>query len=78
MGTLIVGSSLPSGIFTFTLPSGLTADYSTLPKGLLNTDAYQNVGTAHAYAGGKHFTANVFRNSASSSEFYFHGDGTTY
>jgi hypothetical protein len=48
-GTMIVGSTLPTGIFGFSLPAGLVADYSQVPKGALNTDAYQLVGTARGY-----------------------------
>ena len=78
IGTLVVGSSAPTGIFSFSLPSGLGADYSTWALGLINADSHQGVGTAHTYAAGKHFTANVIRNSTSANTFYFYGDATAF
>jgi hypothetical protein len=76
-GALIVGSSLPTGLIKFTLPSGLTADFSTIPKGLLNTDAYQQVGIATSYLV-EYFSAHIIMDNTSTTTFYMNGNGSTY
>jgi hypothetical protein len=75
-GVLIVGSSLPTGSITFTLPTGLSADYSTVPKGIGNADAYQAVGIAQSYT--PYFSGIIIRNNASTTQFQINGDGTVY
>lgn len=77
-GTLVMGSPVPTGgDLSWGLPSGLTADYSSMPIGLNNTDAYQIVGTAHAYTP-VHFTAMIIRNNTNTTTFYAHGADATY
>lgn len=77
-GVLIVGSSLPSGSqIGFTLPSGFTADYTNIPKGLTGADSFQRVGLATAYAP-NYFTAAIIRSGTSLTTFYMTGDNTTY
>jgi hypothetical protein len=76
-GSLVVGSTVPTGIFNFSLPTGLTADYSTQTKGLLGTDAYQRVGLATTYLS-EYFTGHIVRNVSSNTTFYVNGNGTSY
>jgi hypothetical protein len=76
-GTLIVGSSLPTGTISWSLPSGLTADYSTIPKGVGNSNAYQRVGIATSYVT-EYFTAAIVRDNTSTTNFTFSGNGSTY
>lgn len=76
-GTLVVGTTLPTGIIKFALPPGLTADYSTIPKGIANSDSFQRVGTGTTYAS-EYFTSLIVRDIASNNTFYFNGNNTTY
>jgi hypothetical protein len=78
-GTIIIGSSLPTGTMNFTLPTGLTADFSGFPKGATNSDAYQRVGYASSYStGGKSYNGNVQRSNTSTTQFQISGSGATY
>jgi hypothetical protein len=72
-GTLVVGSSLPTSVITFSLPSWATADYSSFPKGATGVDAYQSVGVANAYAGA-HYQGAIQRSNTSTTNFAFAGD----
>lgn len=77
-GTLIVGSSLPTGVFQFSLPSGLSADYTTNTVGFINTDAYQRVGIATGGSGAGYYTAAIARANTSMTNFQMEGATTTY
>jgi len=77
-GTLIVGSSLPIGVFQFSLPSGLSADYTTNTVGFINTDAYQRVGIATGGSGAGYYTAAIVRANTSMTNFQMEGATTTY
>lgn len=76
-GTLTVGSTLPTGIIIFSLPSGLEADYSTNTIGVTNADSYQRVGLATAHLA-EYFSAHIIRNGTSTTELYMYGNGSTY
>ena len=76
-GELIVGSSLPTGVIVFYLPTGLTADYTNIPKGVTGSDAFQRVGLATSYAPG-YFTGAIIRNGTALTSFYVNGDSTSY
>jgi hypothetical protein len=78
-GTIIIGSSLPTGTINFTLPSGLNASFTRFPKGATNSDAYQRVGYASSYSsGGKSYFGAIQRNNTSTTEFQVSGSGATY
>lgn len=81
-GTIVVGSTIPSGgSLRYALPSGYTASFADLPKGLTNADAYQAVGKGAVYSSAsvKKTDFTVTRLSNSTTTFYGAiGDGTTY
>lgn len=78
-GTIVIGSSLPTGTIGFTIPPNITADYSGFPKGATNTDAYQRIGYASSYsAGGKSYFGAVQRNNTSSTGLQISGSGAVY
>jgi len=72
-GILLVGSSLPTGQIKFTLPTGLSADFTYLTKGLTGIDAFQKVGLATSYAPG-FYSAAIIRDNTSLTTFYFNGE----
>jgi len=76
-GVLSVGISLPTTSIKFSLPTGYTADYTSIPKGISGGDQYQHVGTAHAYTP-EYSTAHVLRDATSTTLFYMNGFGATY
>jgi len=76
-GALKVGSTPPSGLWTFSLPSGFNGDYSTLPIGVTGTDSYQRVGLATSYLN-EYFTGHIVRSGTSTTDFFVHGNGTLY
>ena len=69
-GILKCGTS-PSGITTFSLPTGYTADYSKTPIGVAGTDAYQTVGWAEFVSSSatNRLKSTIVRNNASSTLF---------
>lgn len=76
-GTMTVGSTLPTGIFGFSLPSGFTADYSQVPKGATGGDSYQLVGTVRSYQAPSNRIGIVQRYGASLTQFQFSSDGSS-
>ncbi len=78
-GTIIIGASLPTTTLQFSLPAGLTADYSGFPKGATNSDSYQRVGYVSCFTGsGKSYFGAVQRNVAATTSFQISGSGATY
>lgn len=72
--------STGTGNLTFTLPSGITASYTKMARGLHSTvlDSYQVVGSAYynASTGTASRSGFVVRNNASNTEFVCHSNLT--
>lgn len=62
-GTIKIGTNLPNGIITFTLPAGLTPNWTKYNLGIIGLDSYQKLGNAYAY-GSASFTGEVSRQGA--------------
>ena len=79
-GTIKIGSSLPTGGISFTIPSGYTADFSKHTLGAVGYDAYQLVGRALCYKSNNtaKSDATVARNGGGGNFYFICADGSTY
>lgn len=78
-GSILIGSTLPTGSISASLPSGLNIDTSKIGVGVTGTDAYQNFGSIVARdvstaTTTSYRTASVVRDNTSLTSIIFLGD----